>query len=65
MYAFDNGNTLQSKITMAMSPGTFVNTGASIRTVMPMVRKDMISKYEPKKGTIRLVNGSVIKGNPV
>lgn len=65
VYAFDNTCGIHNQISRAMSPGTFVNTGVNIRNVIPHVRKDLISRYDPDKGTIRLVNGSVIKGTPV
>jgi hypothetical protein len=64
VYAFDSGSGIHGQINRAMCPGTFVNTGVSIKAVVPHVSKEMISRYEPKKGTIRLVNGSVIKGTP-
>lgn len=65
VYAFESSSGINGQINRAMCPGTFVNTGVNIKTVMPHVRKDLISRYDPKKGTIRLVNGSVIKGTPV
>jgi len=65
VYAFDNAIGIHGEINRAMCPGTFVNTRVNIKSVVSHVKKDLISRYDPKKGTIRLVNGSVIKGTPV
>ncbi len=64
VYAFESSGGIHGKINRAMCPGTFVNMEMNIKAVVPHVSKDLISRYEPKKGTIRLVNGSVIKGTP-